>query len=275
MASALAPRPCATKSSNVSEPLIGVWLGRQGYAATYVLQLELFELIKRGQLGNVVLCLEHDPVITLGRGAHPEHLLADRATLAARGIDVESTDRGGDVTLHAPGQLVCYPLVRLAPDRCDVRRYVKDLIATMNELIAPSGLEAGELPGLIGLWVDTTSPSRWPGHELAKKPAKIGAIGVRLSRWVTMHGFALNLDPELSLFQYIVPCGISQFGVCSVARLTGSAPSSRALAPRACEILGRRLERPSHECLDASDVPLAELGRWLGGRWPARQLAAG
>jgi lipoyl(octanoyl) transferase len=252
----------------VSSELTGVWLGRRGYAATYALQRELFEGVKQGALGNLALCLEHEPVITLGRGARPEHLLVSREVLREQGIDVEDTDRGGEITLHAPGQLVCYPIVRLAPDRCDVRRYVKDLIACMNELISPLGLQAGELPGLVGLWIDAAQPSLWPGPEQVRSPMKIGAIGVRLSRWVSMHGFALNLEPDLSLFRLIVPCGVTEYGVCSVASLVGEAPAAVEVAPRACAILGRRLERPLGAFLDAAAVPMDELAAWLGARLP-------
>jgi lipoyl(octanoyl) transferase len=148
--------------------------------------LALFEARKRGEVADLMLCLEHEPVITLGRGAKAEHLLDSREALAARGIGVELSDRGGEITLHAPGQLVGYPIVSLAPDRCDVRRYVRDLTATMRELIAPYGIDAGEMPGLVGLWVDAARREAWPGAEDARAPVKIGAIGVRLSRWVTM-----------------------------------------------------------------------------------------
>jgi lipoyl(octanoyl) transferase len=250
----------------MANALIGVWLGRRSYAPIEALQRELFELRKRGQLPDVVLLLEHAPVITLGRGAQPQHLLASRALLVQRGIDVAETDRGGEVTLHAPGQLVCYPIVGLAPDRCDVRRYVKDLTATMRELIAPYRLEAGEMPGLVGLWVDAKSPAEWRGPEGAAAPVKIGAIGVKLSRWVSMHGFALNLSTELSLYRLIVPCGVTRYGVCSVASLRGSAPSPIELAPRAHAILAARLERAGGALLDASAVPEEALGAWISAR---------
>src|SRR5690606_20237956 len=152
----------------------------------------------------------HAPVVTLGRGAKPEHLLAPAPALAERGIEVVSTDRGGDVTLHAPGQLVCYPIVRLPEGQRDVRRYVRGLAAVMNAVIAAHGIEGGLLDAFVGLWVDRASPGAWPGAEHAAEPAKIGAIGVKLSRWVTLHGFALNLSVDLSLFDWIVPCGIRE-----------------------------------------------------------------
>jgi lipoyl(octanoyl) transferase len=220
-----------------------------------------------------MLCLEHAPVITLGRGAKSEHLLDSRDTLAARGIDVEDTDRGGEITLHAPGQLVGYPIVGLAPDRCDVRRYVRDLTATLRELIAPYGIDAGDMPGLVGLWVDVARPAAWRGHPGAERPAKIGAIGVRLSRWVTMHGFALNISPDLSLFRSIVPCGITRYGVCSMQSLGAVVPDASDLAALAWMKLAGRLGRGASSFLDASDVPDVELGRWLMAAGRASRVA--
>jgi lipoyl(octanoyl) transferase len=152
-----------------------------------------------------------------------------------------ATGRGGDVTLHAPGQLVCYPILDLAPDRCDVRRYVADLRETMRRLAADFGVAGGAAEGLIGLWVDAARPGQWQDAEHAGKLAKLGAIGVRISRWVTMHGFALNLTTDLSLYDLIVPCGISAHGVTSIEALTGHAPSVRDLAPRAFELLAEVL----------------------------------
>jgi lipoyl(octanoyl) transferase len=246
--------------------LLGIWLGRRRYAPIDALQRELFELRKQSLVCDLALCLEHETVITLGRGARPEHLLASRELLGERGIELATSDRGGEVTLHAPGQLVCYPIVGLAPDRCDVRRYVKDLTHTMRELIAPHALAAGEMPGLVGLWVDADDPSEWRGSERARQPAKIGAIGVKLSRWVTMHGFALNLAPDLSLYRLIVPCGVTTYGVCSVASLTRATPSTSELAPRAVRTLAERLGRFSGPLLDASSIETAELGAWIRSR---------
>jgi lipoyl(octanoyl) transferase len=243
--------------------MMGVWLGRRRYEPTYQLQLALFEAKKRGEVDDLVLCLEHEPVITLGRGAKAEHLLESRDSLAARGIDVADTDRGGELTLHAPGQLVGYPIVSLAPDRCDVRRYVQDLTATLRELIAPYGIDAGDMPGLIGVWADAARPASWRGAAAAEQPVKLGAIGVRLSRWVTMHGFALNISTDLSLYRSIVPCGVSAYGVGSMASLGVSPPEPVDLAPLAWLNLATRLGRAPVNFLDGSDVPDAELLPWL------------
>lgn len=253
--------------------LTGVWLGRRRYAPTYRLQLELFEARKRDEVGDTMLCLEHAPVITLGRGAKAEHLLDSRDGLGARGIDVEDTDRGGEITLHAPGQLVGYPIVALAPDRCDVRRYVRDLVDTLRELIAPYGIDAGEMPGLVGLWVDAERPASWRGPSEAQRPAKIGAIGVRLSRWISMHGFALNIAPDLSLFRSIVPCGVTEYGVCSMQSLGVAVPDVSDLAPLAWMRLAGRLGRGASHFVDASDVPDDELAKWLMSTSRASRVA--
>lgn len=208
----------------------GVWLGRQAYQPVLDLQERLHLARREGKLGDTVLFVEHEPVVTFGRGGKADHLLSSEAALQAAGIDVSRTGRGGDVTVHAPGQLVCYPILDLNPDRCDVRRYVRDLAETMRRLVAAYGLAAGTIDRYIGLWVDRQSPAYWPGQDALLEPVKIGAIGVKISRWVTMHGFALNLRPELALFRHIVPCGISEHGVSSVLDLTGAAPALREAA---------------------------------------------
>lgn len=256
----------------VFRELTGVWLGRRRYGASYRMQLELFEARKRGEIGDVMLCLEHEPVITLGRGAKAEHLLDSREVLAARGVEVEVSDRGGEITLHAPGQLVAYPIVGLAPERCDVRRYVKDLTMTMREIIARHGIDAGEMPGLIGLWVDAARPGAWPGATEAREPVKIGAIGVRISRWITMHGFALNLTTDLALYRSIVPCGVTTYGVGSMASLGAAAPDPSDLAPLAWLDLAARLGRQAINFLDASDIPDHELGAWLTAASKPREI---
>jgi len=217
-------------------PLRAFWLGRAGYEPVHALQHELHEARKAGQIADTVLFVEHEPTITLGRGATVEHLLTSEAALAESGIALVSTGRGGDVTLHAPGQLVCYPILDLHPDRMDVRRYVKDLNRVMMGLARSYGVDSGVIEQYIGLWADHADPSHWPGATDARTPVKLGAIGVRISRWVTMHGFAFNLTTDLALFRLIVPCGISEFGVGSIASLTGQTPSVESAARRALPI---------------------------------------
>jgi lipoyl(octanoyl) transferase len=211
----------------VRRELRGIWLGRRPYEPVYALQQRLHNERVDGRVGDTVLFLEHTPVITLGRRADPAHVLLGADALRARGWDVVETDRGGDVTLHAPGQLVCYPIVDLSPDRCDVRRYVRDLAETMRRVAERYGIAAGEVPKLVGLWVDRASPSRFPEGGEGLDMAKIGAIGVRISRWVTMHGFALNLTLDTDVFGLIVPCGISGRGVTSIRELTGREPGTQ------------------------------------------------
>lgn len=233
-------------------PLLGVWLGRRPYSAVYHLQKALLEQRKQGAGSDVVLLVEHDPVITLGRGTRAGHLLASPAVLERRGVEVVVSDRGGDATLHAPGQLVAYPIVALPPTQRDVRRYVRGLANVMRALVAPLGIDGGAIDQYIGLWVDTQQPHHWPGEAHVQRPAKIGAIGVRISRWVTMHGFALNVSTDLSLFQLIVPCGIAEHGVTSVTELGGEGVELAELAQHAHRLLAHQLERHAVDLWDAT-----------------------
>jgi lipoyl(octanoyl) transferase len=219
--------------------LHGVWLGRQPYEPVHRLQNELQEARKAGKGQDTVLFVEHEPVITLGRGAQAAHVLLSRERLHELGIDVVETQRGGDVTLHAPGQLVCYPILDLSPDRCDVRRYIRDLTEVMRRLALDFEIEGGTLNEFVGFWVDRASIQAWPGEPLAKDPCKLGAIGVHLSRWVTKHGFAFNLTTDLELYRWVVPCGISTHGVTSVEQLTGKVARPSDLAPRAFATLAQ------------------------------------
>ena len=242
-------------------PLRAFWLGRTAYEPVHTLQHQLQEARKAGRIEDTVLFVEHEPTITLGRGATAEHLLTSEFALAEAGIALVSTGRGGDVTLHAPGQLVCYPILDLHPDRMDVRRYVKDLNRVMMSLAQSYGIDSGVIEKYIGLWADQADPSRWPGLEAARTPVKLGAIGVRISRWVTMHGFAFNLTTDLSLFRLIVPCGIQEFGVGSVLSLTGTAATVESAAqralPRLAEVFGYETPelRPATISTLANGVP--------------------
>lgn len=182
------------------------------YPEALELQRELVERRKRGEIPDQLLLLEHPDVITLGVKSRDDrtHVLETEESLAAKGVALFETGRGGDVTYHGPGQLVGYPILDLKPDRCDVHRYVRDLEAVLIEAVAAFGIEAGRVPGLTGIWVGP------PGRE-----DKLAAIGVRISRWVTSHGFALNVNTNLARFGLIVPCGITDKGVTSMQRLLG------------------------------------------------------
>ncbi len=236
-----------------------VWLGRRRYQPVHALQRELQRKRCAGDLDDVILLVEHEPVITLGRSAKVDNLLADAADLSARGIDVVETGRGGDVTYHGPGQLVGYPILDLRPDRCDVRRYVRSLAETMIVIASEYGVEAGCVDGMIGVWADAAEPTRWAGMPWAEQATKIGAIGVRISRWVTMHGFALNLHTDLAAFSLIVPCGIREHSVASVAQLGGDPPSVADVALAAAPLLERGLAWRVATVEDHSGCALAEL----------------
>jgi lipoyl(octanoyl) transferase len=180
-------------------------LGVVPYVEALAMQRALVEERRSGRVGDVLLLLQHPPVITLGvkDDGGRSNVVASAEKLAELGIEVHEAGRGGDVTYHGPGQIVGYPILDLRPDRCDVHRYVRDIEEVMIRVCADYGLEAGRIPGLTGTWV---------GGE------KIGAIGIRISRWITSHGFAFNVTTDLDHFGLIVPCGIDDRGVTSLAR---------------------------------------------------------
>ena len=233
-----------------------VWLGRRRYEPIHALQKRLVEERGEGTRGlrDVVLLVEHAPVITLGRSAEAGNVLCSAEALAARGIDRVETGRGGDVTYHGPGQLVCYPILDLRPDRCDVRRYVRALAEAMILLAREHHVEAGVVEGMIGVWVDRDRPTEWAGAEWAGDLQKLGAIGVRISRWITMHGFALNLAVDLDAFGLIVPCGIKGHGVTSIDALTGKRPEVRAVALASHAQLGPALDLRIDEVEDLEEI---------------------
>jgi len=208
-------------------------LGVVPYGDALQLQRSLVEERRAGRVPDLLLLLQHPPVITLGvKGdGGRSNIVATDARLAELGIEVAETGRGGDVTYHGPGQIVGYPVVDLKPDRCDVHRYVRDLEEMMIRVCADYGVAAGRIKGLTGAWV---------GAE------KIGAIGVRISRWITSHGFALNVQTNLQHFELIVPCGISDRGVTSLEKATGRSLTigdvEDRLAGHFADVFGRVVE---------------------------------
>jgi len=188
------------------KPLAVRRLGRISYSRGLELQQRLVAERQAGSIPDQLLLLEHDPVFTLGRNARAENVLFPAEALRDVGFEVYDTGRGGDVTYHGPGQVVGYPILDLSPDRRDVHRYVRDLEEVMIRTCAEYGLAASRVTGLTGTWL---------GNE------KIGAIGVRIARWVTSHGFAFNVATDLSAFDLIVPCGIRGRGVTSLERKLG------------------------------------------------------
>ena len=183
-------------------------LGVVPYAVASDMQRALVEERRAGRVPDLLLLLEHPHVITLGvkADAARSHLIATPDLLASRQVEVHETGRGGDITYHGPGQIVGYPILDLRPDRCDVHKYVRDLENVMIRTVGDFGLEGSRIAGLSGAWVG---------------PDKIGAIGVRISRWITSHGFAFNVMTDLDFFKLIVPCGIETGGVTSLSRAAG------------------------------------------------------
>jgi lipoyl(octanoyl) transferase len=208
-------------------------LGRIPYAEGLALQEKLVEERKQGRVSDTLLLLEHDAVVTLGRNAQAENLLIPEALLRRRGIEVFEAGRGGDVTYHGPGQIVGYPIIEIPEGRRDVHRYVRDLEEVMIRVCGDYGFAGRRISGKSGVFVGEN---------------KIGAIGVRISRWVTSHGFAFNVNTDLSGFDLIVPCGLRDQGVTSLKKLlsreVNQGEAEERLAASFAEVLGRPAHTP-------------------------------
>jgi lipoyl(octanoyl) transferase len=219
-------------------------LGRCDYATALRLQETLVELRKQNRVGNVLLFVEHPPVITLGRNAREANIVAPRELLAARGVEIHEINRGGDVTFHGPGQFVAYPIfdLRSFEPKLGVIEYVRRLEEVLMRICAQYTIETQRVAGMTGVWTHPAVPPRLSGRQMGRdyipsgaltedKPPKkfwqerkIAAIGVHISRGVTSHGFALNVTTDLDFFQLIVPCGLTK-PVTSIEFETGLRPS--------------------------------------------------
>src|SRR6185312_16733904 len=230
-----------------------IYLGRIDYLTALDLQQTLVHLVKAQRVGHTLLLLEHPPVITLGRNAGMQNIIASRDFLSSQGIELFETDRGGDVTFHGPGQLVGYPIfdLRAFDPRIGavefVRRIEESLIRTCGDL----GVVTGRVPGLTGVWTEDTPP------------AKIAAIGVHISRAVTSHGFALNVTTNLDYFKLIVPCGISDKPVASLEQEMAKSFLSRDRKVPSLEELAQQVARNFGRVFEAQTLWLDSLDSLL------------
>jgi lipoyl(octanoyl) transferase len=210
-----------------------IWedLGRMEYREAWDRQLAYVEQLKQGEGTDRLLFVEHPHVVTLGRNAHMENVLVSPERMAALGIELHETDRGGDVTYHGPGQIVAYPILDLTKWKRDVAAYLRALEEVLILALADFGLEGERSPGATGVWVGE---------------AKVAAMGVHLSRWITSHGFALNVTPDLSYFGHIVPCGLTR-PVTSMEKLIGAAPDRAAVRSALVRRFGQIFERTMTE----------------------------
>jgi len=205
-----------------------------GYSEALAMQRALVEERRADRVPDLLILLQHPAVITLGvKGdGGRSNVLATPDRLSELGIAVEETGRGGDVTYHGPGQIVGYPILDLRPDRQDVHRYVRDLEEVMIRTCADYGLDAGRVAGLTGTWIGA---------------GKIGAIGVRISRWITSHGFAFNVSTRLDHFRLIVPCGIADRGVTSLEQATGRTIPIAEVEGRIVQHFAAVFDREAHQ----------------------------
>jgi lipoyl(octanoyl) transferase len=226
--------------STVSAEVLVVECGLVPYAEALPAQRRLVEARQRGEIPDVLLLLEHPPTYTRGRRSGAEELPMGVEWYEAQGIEVHETDRGGRVTYHGPGQLVAYPIVSLRPYRDDVHEYVRRLERVAISSLAEHGVDAGTIEGLTGVWTKGAAPGSGAGAPEARK---IGSIGVHVSRGVTSHGIAVNVNNDLQPFEWVVPCGIEGCRVTSLGRELGAEQDLGAfavtVAARFCEVYGR------------------------------------
>jgi lipoyl(octanoyl) transferase len=192
-------------------------LGRSEYTSCWDLQRQIVELRTAGRFPDTLVLTEHDHVYTIGRTGNSDHLLAGEEELRQKGIALYHNDRGGDITYHGPGQLVGYPILDLSKYYLDLHRYLRDIEEVIMRTLASYAVTGNRIPGHTGVWV---------GQE------KICAIGIKTTHWITMHGFALNVNTDLSFFERIIPCGIFEKGVTSLQELLGTAVDLREIASR-------------------------------------------
>jgi lipoyl(octanoyl) transferase len=254
----------------VSAEILVVRCGIVPYEEAREAQLRLQGERQRGEIADVLLLLEHTPVYTRGRRSSAEELPMGAEWYERQGIEVRDTDRGGRVTYHGPGQLVAYPIVSLRPYGDDVLEYVRRLERVTIEALGEHGVEAGPIDGLTGVWVRTAG--RWAdmstqaqliGPSSPGEARKIGSIGVHVSRGVTTHGLAVNVDNDLQPFEWIVPCGIEGVAMTSLARELGAEQDLGAFADTVAQRFGAVFERAPAAADPADlglDLPPATLG---------------
>jgi lipoyl(octanoyl) transferase len=197
-----------------------IWLGQQKYSDTWDLQKQLVTKVREGEEPDTLLLVEHDPVLTLGRSSKKEHILVSKESLAEEGIDLFEVERGGDVTYHGPGQLVGYPILDLNRHGRDLHLLLRNYEEVLLRTLSDFNIKGRRFPGYTGVWV---------------KDEKIAAIGVAVEHWITYHGFAFNVAPNLRHYRLIVPCGISEYGVTSLERVLGQAPDLAVIRERVIE----------------------------------------